>query len=83
MEKKILNALLTKVMQLHENGHYAELQFSNYGFDVTVSAIKGGFRTEGGYDFNSSFMLTESDKALSTMIKLDEIIEEWGVKENE
>lgn len=82
-KKRIIISLLDRVIKLQENGHYASLDTSNYGYDISVRVIKGGFRAGNGYDLNKYLMIDNSEKILSTMIRLDEIIEEWGVKEDE
>lgn len=83
MEKKrIIIALLDRVMKLQENGHYAMFELSNHGSDVLIFAMKGGFKSGYGFDFTEALMLTDENIVLSTMIRLDEIVEEWG-KDNE
>lgn len=83
MKKGIIVSLLDKVIKLQENGHYASLDVSNYGYNVSVSAIKGGFRSGNGYDYHKDLMFDNSEKILKTLIELDEIIEEWGKENNE
>lgn len=82
-KKRIIISLLDKVMKLQKNGHYAAFELSNHGSDISIYAMKGGFRMEDGYDFSEYLMLTDSENALSTLIQLDEIIEEWGKNNNE
>ena len=82
-KKRIIISLLDRVIKLQENGHYASLDFSNYGYDISIHVIKDGFRMGNGYDFKESLMLTDENIVLSTMIRLDEIVEEWGVNNDE
>ena len=84
MEKKrIIIALLDRVMKLQENGHYVSFESSNYGSDIRIYATKDGFHPESGFDLKECLMLTDIDGLLSTLIRLDEIIEEWGKYNNE
>ena len=47
--------------KVQKRGHYASVQFSNYGSSVEVYFMRDGFRVGGGYDFNESFCLTDKD----------------------
>ena len=77
-KKRIIISLLDRVMELQENGHYASFELSNYGSEISIYAMKGGFSMKDEYGFCDYFMLTNSEKIQKVMLRLDEIIEEWG-----
>lgn len=65
MEKKLGLIKIEDVMELvklvhrvhMETEHYACIRFDNYGHDVFVNVMKGGFRKYKSYDLSEGFVI--------------------------
>lgn len=51
MNRELLHELLDVVLEVQEAGDYAYFDVSNYGSNVTVHHISGGFARERDYDY--------------------------------
>ena len=57
--------LVKLVHRVHmETDHYASIQFSNYGYDITVASMKNGFSSDKKYDLLENFSLYNSRRML-------------------
>lgn len=53
--------LVKLVHRVHmETDHFASIQFSNYGYDITVTSMKNGFSSDKTYDLFENFSLYNS-----------------------
>ena len=71
--------LVELIAQIHEKGHYASIDFSNYGSTVSVYFTYGEFR-RSGFDFSKDFSLTDKDEDVDTYFEImnyfSEVLEE-------
>ena len=81
--KKLTVSDVTKIVeliaQIHEKGHYASIDFSNHGTNVSVYFTYGKFRSNG-FDFYKYFNLTAEDEDVNTYFEIvnyfSEVLEE-------
>ena len=69
--------LLDKVLQVEEQGqHYANIDVSNYGRGITVTAMRGGFDRGKEFDIYESIgTYSEEKDFVELMQALDELLE--------
>lgn len=53
--------LVELVDKVQKRGHYASVEFSNHGSQVSVYYIRNGFKATCKYDLYESFNLTDED----------------------
>lgn len=64
--------LIEMAREVQEKGHYVGVIFANYGFDVEVHFVRGGFeKRKKGFDYNCYFNLTDETDDLK---KFEEIL---------
>ena len=62
--------LVELVDKVQKRGHYASVQFSNYGSGVEVYFMRDGFKSGGGYDFTKDFCLTNKDHDIDAYLEI-------------
>lgn len=69
--------LLDKVLQIGEQGqHYVSIDVNNYGSDITVSAMRGGFNKGKEFDIYESIGTYSEEKDFQELMQaLDELLE--------
>lgn len=73
-DRKLIHQLLDKVLDVQEQtGHYASVDFSNYGHDISVWVKLGGWRKGTNFDFDKDFDMDEvgSERFRKTLEYLD------------
>ncbi|ANU47738.1 hypothetical protein ADH76_18865 [Enterocloster clostridioformis] len=76
-DRKLIHQLLDKVLDVQEQtGHYASVDFSNCGHDISVWVQLGGWCKEANFDFNESFDIDEvgSDRFREALEYLDGLL---------
>ncbi|CCY00633.1 unknown [Enterocloster bolteae CAG:59] len=76
-DRKLIHQLLDKVLDVQEQtGHYASVDFSNYGHDISVWVKLGGWRKGTNFDFNKGFDMDEvgSERFRKTLEYLDGLL---------
>lgn len=69
--------LLDKVLQIGEQGqHYVNIDVNNYGYGITVCAMRGGFDRGKEFDIYESIgTYSEEKDFVELMQALDELLE--------
>lgn len=69
--------LLDKVLQIGEQGqHYVNIDVNNYGYGITVCAMRGGFDRGREFDIYESIgTYSEEKDFVELMQALDELLE--------
>ena len=69
--------LLDKVLQIEGQGkHYVGIEVANYGSDITVSAMRGGFDRDKEFDIYESIGTYSEEKDFQELMQaLDELLE--------
>lgn len=76
-DRKLIHQLLDKVLDVQEQtGHYASVDFSNYGHDISVWVKLGGWRKGANFDFSEGFDMDEvgSERFHKTLEYLDGLL---------
>lgn len=76
-DRKLLHQLLDKVLDVQEQTvHYASVDFSNYGHDISVWVKLGGWRKGTNFDFDKDFDMDEvgSERFRKTLEYLDGLL---------
>ena len=76
-DRKLIHQLLDKVLDVQEQtGHYASVDFSNRGHDISVWVKLGGWCKGANFDFNKDFNMDEvgSERFCKTLEYLDGLL---------
>lgn len=82
MDRKKIHELLDLILEIQERGKgrdgypYVNIEFSNYGNRIFLSAQENGFVADGDYDLFDSI---ETDKQLDDAIVLAKVLLEKAV----
>ena len=76
-DRKLIHQLLDKVLDVQEQtGHYASVDFSNRGYDISVWVQLGGWCQRANFDFSEGFDMDEvgSERFCKTLEYLDGLL---------
>lgn len=73
--------LYDKIEEIQKLGNFANLQFSNYGYEVDVMVMRGEFESGERYEVNQSFDFKDENAYVKAVKELDIFINSFKEKE--